>query len=186
LAIVTFGLIPARRRWWAIIGLAVTAVLGLIVTPSLTSQHQDLQYYLFHGSQQWHDQRGSDFEHAASLQTGIQSVSQQPLGHGFGTAGPTFFYTGNGRVIENYYLQLGYELGILGMVLFVVLLTLIVQRLWKQGQQHPASLAVAAAVIGISVNALVLPAWTDSTTALVTWTLAGALLSHTKPETTHV
>jgi hypothetical protein len=144
--------------------------------------NQNLQYYLLHSSAKFHDQRGSDFQHLTSLQSGTSAVSAQPWGHGLGTAGPTVFHTGSGQIIENYYLQLGYEAGLLGMLLFMSGIILVCWYLVRRPTPQPLGVALAGAVIGISVNALVLPAWTDSTTSLVCWILVGAALGSRREE----
>jgi hypothetical protein len=183
--IVVLGSLRGRWRWGTLAAGGVLLIGGLLAWPQLTN-HGPLQYYLLHGKSSFAQQRGSDFEHLASLQGGLQAVTDQPLGHGLGTAGPTVFHTGSGRIIENYYLQLGYEAGLLGMLLFMVGLALVCWRLAGAAAPQPLGLAIGAAILGISLNALVLPAWTDSTTALVAWSLAGLALGSQKSKARHV
>jgi hypothetical protein len=180
-----FGLMTPHWRRVGLIAMTLLALVGLLLSSHLL-QDQKLQYYLLHGNAQFHDQRGSDFEHLASLQSGVSSVLAAPWGHGLGTAGPTVFHTGTGRIIEDYYLQLGYEAGVVGMLLFIIALSLVSWRLLRQRTAQPHATALAGATLGISVNALVLPAWTDSTTCLVCWILIGLILAAQPPEAHHV
>jgi hypothetical protein len=43
-----------------------------------------------------------------------------------------------------------------------------------------------ASLAGVSLVCLVLPAWTDSTTALIVWICAGAVLATHAPKERHV
>lgn len=73
---------------------------------------------------------------------------------------------------ENWYLQVGVELGVIGLVLYLLLVGvtsywLLVTRPW---------FSWSLAFVGISVAALFLHAWEDSAVAYTVWTLlAGAL-----------
>ncbi|HSX02481.1 MAG TPA: hypothetical protein VLI05_04175 [Candidatus Saccharimonadia bacterium] len=176
LMLAALALIPPRRRAYGLLGLgALTATAGVGVA-WLIQQGGRLQYYLLHSSLVFHNQRGSDFQHLASLRTGLQQLATAPFGHGVGTAGPGVFYTGVGTIIEDYYLQLGYETGALGLIGFVALIVIAARELWRQAVANPVAAGLWGALIGISANALVLPVWTDSTTALVFWIATGAVI----------
>jgi len=184
--IVVLGLATTYWRRLSLGVLGGVVIILLALSPWLIHT-SFVQHYVFHGYSSFEQQKGSDFEHLASLTTGTNAVLAEPLGHGLGTAGPAVFQTGSGRIIENYYLQLGYETGITGMLLFVTGIVLIGWRLWQLKTSETMALGLAAALAGISVNALVLPAWTDSTGALVFWILAGAMLGlHPSKEIVHV
>ncbi len=185
LVVVVVGLLPQRLRRPGIGALAALGLLTAGLLPYLLRQGS-LQYYVLHSSAAWHGQRGSDYEHLTSLQNGIHTVTSEPVGHGLGTAGPAVFHTGAGQIIENYYLQLGYEVGLAGMFLFIIVIGTLLIRLWQRGNTNPAALALTGALAGISVTALVLPAWTDSTTALMFWILAGVTIGLSQKELARV
>ncbi len=170
-----FGLVPTTRRKLAggIIGLF--ALLGAAASSWFISHTALGRHYFLHTG------TNSDLLHLNSLRTGWHELLGGPLGHGLGTAGPAVFHTGTGQIIENYFLQIGYEAGIAGLVLFVAISVAVGRELWREAKSEPISLALLAALIGISVNCLVLPAWTDSTTALVFWILAGAAIGSRRP-----
>ncbi|MCF7845128.1 MAG: hypothetical protein K9M03_04870 [Kiritimatiellales bacterium] len=65
---------------------------------------------------------------------------------------------------ENWYLQIGVELGILGFVLFVTLIVLVLRSLRRE---HETFLIL----LGISIAAIFLHAWEDSAVALTVWIL---------------
>lgn len=178
LAITLLLAIPAQRRRLAVFTLAgLGATAALILIPAAFDPNGRLQYYLLHSSVATHDQKNSDTEHAASLKQGIQSLAQTPFGHGLGTAGPATIRTdSHDRIIENYYLQVGYETGIIGMSLFIGVIVAIVKGLWRRLQWSVPNGPTGAAIVGVSLVALVLPAWTDSSTALIAWICAGAIM----------
>jgi hypothetical protein len=167
--------LPAKWRRAAGWGSAMVLTGILLTLPVILSQHGQLQYLILHASVETHDQPNlSDQQHAASLRYGAASLLQEPLGHGLGTAGPATFRQGTPNIIENYYLQLGYEAGVVAILLFAGALVFIVWSLWRGRGPNPLSIPIAAALIGISLVAIVLPAWVDSTTALIVWICAGA------------
>lgn len=178
LAIIITGIacLPRRARRPAVLGTVVLAAIALACLPLAIRHDSPLQYFILHASVQNHDDANrSDSLHAESLTDGLAAVTQQPLGHGLGTAGPATFHAGATNIIENYYLQIGYEMGIIAIIIFGILIVLITLMLIHSAHRTPLAIPLAASFIGISVVALVLPAWVDSTTALITWICAGAV-----------
>jgi hypothetical protein len=168
--------IPRHLRTRAAVALASLLLLALAALPFVASS--SLRYFVFHSVPA--SERSSDSEHASSLSNGIAGDLKAPLGHGLGTAGPATFHAGTAKIIENYYLQLGYEAGILGALLFVLVTVAIITRLSALGLAPLMAVPTAATLVGISLASIVLPAWTDSSTALITWTAAGALAGLTR------
>jgi hypothetical protein len=70
---------------------------------------------------------------------------------------------------ENWYLQMGVEMGILGFVLFITLIIFVLLRL----RSSPYALLP---FVGISIAALFLHAWEGSAVAYTTWILAAVSL----------
>lgn len=170
-------LVPARRRRLAIgVTGAVLVAAGLAVSQMIVSQPA-LQESLFHTSLAERGSAGtSDAEHAASLVAGATAVLNAPLGHGLGSAGPATFRTHQPLIIENQFLQWGYEAGWAGLLAYLAVFGLLIKQLLTRRQHwQPARLAVAAAMLGIAIAGLVIPVWDDSTTALITFILAGSL-----------
>jgi hypothetical protein len=179
-------LVPSRLRAAAAALFAGLGLIGAVAVNQLLKKGGDLQYYIFHSNSLWRGERGSDFQHLQSLRLGVASTLGQPFGHGLGTAGPAVLHSGtNGLVIENYYLQLSYESGILGGLLFLAVIIATGLELARRAVRHDLAAATLAALVGISVTSLVLPAWADSSTALIFWITAGSVIGLT-PETRHV
>jgi O-antigen ligase len=172
---VIIRLVPTRFRTKLTVGIGLAAVAALLALPFVMNQNGPLQYFLLHSSVATHDQANlSDSQHVSSLKNGLSQDLKAPLGHGLGTAGPATFHAGQGNIIENYYLQVAYETGWLGLLAFIATLGLLIQALIRADKASPLATAAAAAVIGVSIASLVLPAWTDSSTALIIWIGAGA------------
>lgn len=87
---------------------------------------------------------------------------------------------------ENWYLQIGVELGILGMVLYVGLIWMMIWRLavanikWKVKNKSSilnSQFSMFLAFFAVSIAAFFLHAWEDSAVAYTAWILSAAALS---------
>lgn len=139
-----------------------------------------------HTSQGSKSPRSSDQNHVSAASQGLHDVLHEPLGHGTGTAGPASVYNTRApaRIPEDYYLQLGEEVGWLGLGLFVAIVVLTARRLWCLRKDWFA-LALLASLLGISFIGLLTQVWTDDTLSLVWWGAAGVMLAvPPKPEKT--
>ena len=172
IAIVKIVSLQGRIR---LVAMAAVAVLIVIVggLAAMPSSNNLVARYFHHGSLT--AASSSDSQHVSSLTNGLSNDVHAWYGRGLGTAGPATFHGATIHIIENNYLQIGYETGLLGMALFIAIVGLFVLGL-HQGNDRPIGLAASAAIIGVSITALVLPAWTDTATALTVWTVAGAAL----------
>jgi len=88
---------------------------------------------------------------------------------------------------ENWYLQIGVEMGVVGFILFVALTVFLLLRLARElknsGTRELASV-VFLAFLGISIAALVLHSWEDSAVAVTVWLLAAVALPLVQPKIT--
>jgi len=75
---------------------------------------------------------------------------------------------------ENWYLQIGLESGIVGMLIFLIIIFLVLLRL--SGTETAWGTAIFGACIGVSVAAMFLHAWEDSATAYTIWILVATVL----------
>jgi hypothetical protein len=184
--VVTVIVLTPRTLRLRVIGILV--LLAAVVagaTEWLLRMGSSLQYYLFHNAKLTEGPKNSDAQHLMSLQTGLTDTLKGPLGHGLGTAGPAVFHSGTGIIIENNYLQVSYESGILGAALFIAAIASIALELGHRATRIDLAAACLPALLGISATALFLPAWTDSSTALIFWIAAGAAVG-LAPDSRHV
>ena len=119
-------------------------------------------------------------EHVDAFWNGLHIIAEHPLGLGVGTSagvGQRFQVQGT-TITENYYEQVGVEIGVIGMVLFVALTLMLLNRL-RRATLAISDLGIGAvrtAVWGLVVGAFFLHAWTDFATAWTFWALAGAAI----------
>lgn len=78
---------------------------------------------------------------------------------------------------ENWYLQIGIETGVIGFVLYVMLIALLIMKLWKAASDDALAEVALLSFIGVSVAALALHAWEDAAVAYTVWLLAGITLA---------
>jgi hypothetical protein len=121
---------------------------------------------------------GSTGEHWQATWRGIQEVIAWPFGGGVGTAGPASFYDTHADIAENYYVQIGQEVGVLGLGLFIAINVLVAQALWRQKDTWPR--ALLASFVGITVINMFLHGWADDPTAMTWWGLAGIWIAGSK------
>jgi len=101
-----------------------------------------------------------------------EHIKSFPFGEGPGTAGLVAISNPKGGVLtENYYLQVAYEVGFLGLIIFVALYGLVLVRLYK----HNTQLAVIlfSTSTGIAVFSLLNHSWSNEALALQWWLLSG-------------
>lgn len=118
--------------------------------------------------------------HRGSFGDGIGAILDNPLGTGLGTSAGQGQRFGTAEVItENYYLQVGVELGVPMMIVFVILTITVLRRLNAAVRSHPSidAGATRGAFAGIAVGALFLHTWNDIATAWTLWALAGVILA---------
>lgn len=79
---------------------------------------------------------------------------------------------------ENWYLQIGVELGIAGFLLFLALCIGILWSLFSLRDRHSIVFSLFLAFLGISIGGLFLHSWEDSAIAYTLWALIGAVFAH--------
>lgn len=159
-----------------LIGGVCICVLGGISALALRHNSR-FENTFFHTDQHSQSSQSSNQARSSALEQGIHDVIHEPLGRGPGTAGPASTHNDHpARIAEDYYLQLGQELGWLGLFLFITINVLIAQELWRRRDDWLASVLLAS-LFGISFVNLLSHAWTDDTLALVWWGLAGIVLA---------
>lgn len=119
--------------------------------------------------------------HVSAFWDGVRTIGHHPLGSGLGTSagvGQQFDQSSALVIPENNYLQIGIELGVLPMLVFVALTVSLVLNLRSAARRRPqAAISAAwAAAAGLAVAAWFLQVWLDFAVAWTIWGLAGAAL----------
>lgn len=125
---------------------------------------------------------GSTEDHFIATGAGIGRVVDNPLGCGAGCAGPASYYGESPRISENYFVQIAEEVGVLGLVLFILLVTFIGRELLTTKHTRPLSRALFAALIGYAAVGLFLHVWADDPLTMTWWLLAGAVIGYNESQ----
>jgi hypothetical protein len=98
-------------------------------------------------------------------------IAERPFGHGPGTAGLVSIQTEKVVLTENYFLQIAYEVGIQGLALLLALMAFVCKILYDRKNIY--STILLASLVGITVCAMLLHAWSNEAVAAQWWLLAG-------------
>lgn len=177
LLIVLFYLFRSRLKEIAIsAGVIVIAISTLFV---VFSDHPFIQQVIFHNNPESGSVVDSDEQRFESIETTLNTVINNPFGLGIGSTGSASLYSSQPLIVENFYLFVAHETGIIGLLLFIGLFGTVLYRLYCQRKDW-LSLGLFASGVGIAVASLVLPVFTDDTVALLWWGLAALALYNTK------
>jgi hypothetical protein len=165
---------PAVRRW-VLVGSTSVVVLGLVATFALRDNAL-VQNTLFHSDETSVSAESSNAGRAKALKDGMHDLRQEPLGRGPGTAGPASVRNDHpARIAESYFLQIGQEVGWLGLALFGAINVLVAQKLWSLRRDW-VGMGLFASLLGLTVVNLVSHAWADDTLGLLWWGLTGVVI----------
>jgi hypothetical protein len=165
---------PFGRRASAI-GVSLLFIV-LVVTAIGLRNNLSFENFVFHTDRQSKIATSSNEGHAVALKSAVRDIVHQPQGRGVGSAGPQSVYNrGQARIAEDYYLQIGQEAGILGLLLLGGICVSLGKILYER-RDDSLALVLFASLIGLSLVNLLSHAWSDDTLAYVWWGLAGIYL----------
>lgn len=162
----------SKRTWAASVVILVVLAGGLVLardTPFISN-------VLFHENPSGGSSVSSNDGHVESLQYGIGQLFREPLGSGVGSTGSASLLGDQPVIVENQYLFIGHEVGVLGVALFLILFVLVLVRLWNKRQDWLA-LGLFASGIGLGLIGILLPVWVDDTVSIIWWGLAATALA---------
>lgn len=175
-SLIVLQLRSTRSRRLAAGLIAVAVVVGALTAYGLRNNNH-FQNVFLHTSDTSRSAKSSNDGHLLAVKTGLADLLLQPWGRGPGTAGPASVYNdAPSRIAENYYIQVGQEIGVVGLTMFIVINIWVGRALWQRRQSQLA-LVLFVSLIGISVVNLLSHAWTDDTLAYLWWGMAGAALA---------
>lgn len=153
------------------IALAVVAVLLLGGFGYVFRDQYVVQNIILHSDESTQAEQDSNDLHVSLAVDGIKKVLAFPFGHGPGTAGIVSIRNQDGIMLtENYYIQIGYEVGIWGLALFLGLCVLIVLSLNRRNDEERVLIAI---FVGYSAMAMLMHLWTNEAVAAQWWLAAG-------------
>lgn len=160
-----------KRYWKVLVGLFLVGIVGLALLLGPLGHTDFVERYITHSGEAEVGDPNSNGYHWIFLERGVRGIILAPLGHGPGTAGLASIQNPNGSFLtENYYVQIGYELGILGLIVLVVLHVWL-YRLLRRSRVWWAPVILASFWAYIVTNML-LHSWSNEAVALW-WLLAG-------------
>ncbi len=179
LSLVVLAALRWRRRLSRqVLVTGAALLLALIGGLAIFRHSYFVQNVVFHSSGASSSPMSANAERNAAIKRAASDVYHHPLGGGIGSAGPASRRnTGHDeKIAENYYLQIGQEVGWAGLLLFVAIVGRIAIKLWRQRRSALAQVLLAA-LVGLSFINLFAHAWADETLAYVWWGLAGIALA---------
>jgi hypothetical protein len=150
-------------------------VLALVAVPAAAASGVISRFSLLNDT---HDV--STEGHLSGFWDGLGVIQAHPLGLGLGTGAGTGqrFKVQGLTIAENNYLEVGDELGIIPMILFIALTLALIFRLRQlaRARDDPLITAAWAAAAGLAVSAWFLQTWSDFSVSWTFWCVAGAML----------
>ncbi len=171
-------LILKPRAWKGVLlgALGLSIIVGTVV---YSQRNNDLiQNVLFHSDETSQSERSSNEVRFAALSKNAKDIWVDPLGAGVGSAGPASFRNSkqNSRIAENYFIQIGQETGIIGLLLYISILVVVAKGLFVR-RRDMLAMVLFSSLLGLSVVNMISHAWADDTLSLLWWGLAGIALS---------
>lgn len=156
------------KKYWLFLVVGLVSLLVLVF--ALRDQYV-IQNVVFHSDENT-QMTDSNNLHVDLAKQGIDGIVDDPEGHGPGTAGLVSIRTKTDVVLtENYFIQIGYEVGIVGLGLFVWLMAFLLHQLWRI--KTTVSTAQIAGFLGITVCSLLLLTWSNEAVSATWWIFAG-------------
>jgi len=182
LSLLSLALIYKHRfvRHHLIIAAVIASAVLAVGVAAVAKNNYLAENFIFHSSDSSRSALSSNSERLAAITRGAGDLIDDPLGTGVGSAGPASARNdiGEVRIAENYFIQIGQEVGIIGMLLFIAINIMVGFELWKQ-RNHQLAKVLLASLVGLTFVNLLSHAWTDDTMAYIWWTLAGFALAPT-------
>jgi len=161
------------RKWWLVGGVA----LLLLSTAVYALRHNTLlDGILTHSTAAQVGSIDSNQYHWLYVRRGLEGILRQPLGHGPGTAGLASIQNPTGGLLtENYYVQIGYEVGMLGLALFIGVNAWLYVRIRLRHDEW--TMPLLASFWAYVLMNMLLHTWSNEAVAAQWWLLAGMAIS---------
>jgi O-antigen ligase len=161
-----------KRFWPLLVGLVLLGSLALF----MQRDSSFVQHYITHSTEETLEDLDSNDYHKLLVWQAAIAVVDQPFGHGPGTAGLASIQNPAGaNLTENYYLQVIYEVGIIGLLVFIALSVVAYYRLAKR--RDWLGTVLLASFWGYVLMNMLLHTWSNEAVAAQWWLVAGAALA---------
>lgn len=167
-----YWVLARRQRIVFLLAAAMSLVILATGVFFLASSNKRIQNVVLHGSIIDNQIMGSDQQRILALSNAVKLVTQEPFGHGLGSAGPASFQSSKPIITENWYLQIAFEIGLFGMVLYIIAFASLMYDFF-QARPNLLAGALLAATIGILIANAFLHTWADGTISILGFALYG-------------
>lgn len=158
------------RRWWPVFAIFIVLAGAGAYAMRHTFLVKGLIVHSTGAPKAAYDSNGF---HILFIENGLRGIAHNPLGHGPGTAGLASIQNPKGSFLtENYYVQIGYEVGVAGLALFVLANVLMYRALLRQAKSALV-VALLASFWGYVLANMLLHMWSGEAVACQWWLLAG-------------
>ncbi len=173
IAAVTAVLLLSKRQLKRTFIIGVVALLAFTGVMYSLRNNDGLQNLIYHSNENSTATETSNQAHADALSSSLDDIASEPLGRGPGTAGPASVYNlrDTSRNSESYFLNIGQELGWLGLGVFLAFLIQLGRVLYKGTSR--LSRGILATLLGLGAINMLSYAWADPTLVYFWWGLAG-------------
>lgn len=162
------------RKYWILLALLVLVGLGGLYAARNSYFEKSIISHRTGAPKAQYDSNGF---HWFFVKRGLEGIVHNPLGHGPGTAGLASIQNPKGSFLtENYYVQIGYEVGVIGLAVFIALNVFLYMRLFAKRTDDTATVLLASFWAYIVMNML-LHTWSNEAVACQWWILAGAAIA---------
>jgi O-antigen ligase len=121
----------------------------------------------------------SDQNRISSYKNTLNLIIKNPLGLGISHAGPASVRSVKGvKIIENYYLQIGLQLGWLGLGILILIFLAVLSILFRAKDSYGRPLV--ASFMALSLVGMMQPVWVDVSATVWWWSLFGLWLHNRK------
>ncbi len=159
------------KKYWPLLAAGLTVmILGVFL---LRDQYV-VQNVVFHADESTKLSDPNELR-VSFFQKSVDTIADNPLGHGPGTAGIVSIRTEKVVLTENYFLQIAYEIGVAGLAMLVGILAFVIKLLLDIKNNYAKVLVASFA--GITVSAMLLHTWTNEAVAATWWLLTGMVLA---------
>lgn len=153
-------------------GIAAFALLGVIGWRTNT-----IQTVVLHHNPEVTTVQSNQGHIDLSIQA-TEDIAYKPLGYGLGQAGPSSALDNpkEAKISENYFLQVGLEMGVIGMALFLALHLYVLKELYLL-RNTKYGYPILLTFIALIVTNMLLHTWADEAVAITVWAVVAMQLS---------
>ena len=162
-----------RKTWFKLAGAVIVGVVAIAATLNISYVRLKILHI--------DDNRDSSVitsndAHIDATTDAVRRIIKTPLGCGAGCSGPASYYDERpARIGENYYLQIGEQYGIIGLIVWLVIMFMLVRRLYEIRRANMVT-PCTAALIGYFAIGMLLHVFVDEPVAITWFVIAGVLI----------